>query len=380
MRADSNNGDIATEFKRGVKKMFCRKLSEFISILLVIFVVVIYFVNPASAEEFNKVIRFGGFFTSAGGQSSSQSFDFTRAMLQLTNDEFGYKTSIERYSSLDEVKDALMKGEIDGGLLWSTQLVEMNDAGYEFYPWGTYMVGTKRKASYCLWHKKTDLIKKPEEIKNVVLMSADYSVFNLIQLREYLYVNGIDKPLWSIFSGFTRLPNANSAYIALAMGEADFFWTNDDGDSFLKLINPSVATQIEHRFCTDAVYARASIVLSKKSYTQAQYKEMSDTLDYATKNISKYEGKYPTIKALHSYLKIAKMKFMLASPDELNTEIKLYQKAKKNGWLGEAEFIVKKWKEQPIGQAASIKPDFEYCRITCEKSSEKMQCLDKCME
>lgn len=327
-----------------------------------------------------KEVRFGAYFTSSGGQSSSQAYDFVQALLKLTEEQFGYKTSIERYSSLEDVKDALMKGEIDGGLLWSTQLVEMADAGYEFYPWGTYVIGKKRRASYCLWHRKSDPITKPSEIQDAIYMSSDYSVFNLIQLREYLAQNGIDKPLWSVFKQFKRVPSANSAYLALAMGEADFFWTNDDGDAFLKLLNASVASQLEHRLCTEPIYARAVIALSKKRYSEAQFKEMSENLDYVMNHMTDYEKTYPTLKALNSYLRVAKMKFITAKPNELDTEINLYKKAKKNGWLMETEFIVKKWKEQPSGQPVAIGPDFDFCRLKCDASKEKMACIDSCME
>lgn len=356
------------------------KLLNLISAMFIAGFVFFFFSESCYSAAPVKVIKFGAFFTSAGGQSSSQAYDFVKALLKLTEDEYGYKTSIERYSSLDEVKDALMKGEIDGGLLWSTQLVEMNDNGYEFYPWGTYVIDKKRRASYCLWHRKNDPIKQVSEIKNAIFMSSDYSVFNLIQLREYLYTKGIDKPLFSVFTQFKRVPSANSAYLALAMGEADFFWTNDDGDTFLKLLNAQVASQLDHRFCTEPIYARAVIALSKKKYTEAQFKEMSEALDHVMSNMTSYEKKYPSLKALNSYLRVAKMKFITAKRNELETEFNLYRKAKKNGWLQESEYIVKKWKEQPIGQAVEIRPDFEFCRITCESNKDKMVCIDRCME
>ena len=77
---------------------------------------------------------------------------------------------------------------------------------------------------------------------------------------------------------------------------------------------------------------------------------------------------------------MVKGKIIMADPDEYDVELELIDKAKKNGWLKEAQFIENTMKEAVIGKPVEIKPDYATCSEWCTGAEDEMACLDECME
>lgn len=341
------------------------------------------FILSVSAEANEKIIKFGVFFTSTGGQSSSQSLDFTNTLADAVAAEFGYKIEPKKYSSDADVKQAFLDNEIDAALLWSGHIVEIDKRGGRTFPWVTIEVDKKRTVSQCLWGNNSrsgnaDILS----IGGSNLLAHDNDVLLMVMLREYLFTQGIDIPLWREFKTFTQMKNMNSAFMALAMGSNDYYWVSSD-DTFLKMLNPNLLNQVKPVFCTKPVYARSAVIFNRKTMSDASIKELREAFKKYYTNRKPVEDKYPNVKALYQYLKMAKIKMVLAKEDEFKVENALYEKAIKNGWLEEAKFIQKKWSAAPVGQPVEIKMDFKSCKAVCApkaSAGEREVCIDACMK
>lgn len=335
------------------------------------------------AEKKDKVVVLGAYFTSTGGQSSSQELDFANTLGEAIGNEFGYKFVTRKYPSDADVQKAFLANEIDAALLWSGHVVGIEKKGGHVFSWATIVVDKQRRVAQCLWVKNTGAdVKDISSIVGGTLLAHDYNEVWLIMIREYLFSQGIDKPLWQVFNSFLQVKSMNSAFMALAMGKNDYYWVSRD-DTFLKMLSPNLLQQVKPAFCTEPIYARSAVVFNRNTMAEASLIELRDAFLSYYENRLTVEKKYPKVKALYEYLKLAKIKIIPASENEFKVESVLYEKAKKNGWLDEARFIIEKWDAVPVGQPVEIKLDFKACKELCApkaSAGEREICMEKCMK
>lgn len=356
---------------RSRRGLFC-----FAALALIFLVSTVEQARAGKGDE--KVI--GIYLESIGGRSSSGDFDVLQGVVKAIN-SYGYNLKARKFSSHEEVKNAFIAKQIDAAALWPGHVVEIMASGRKLHPSLTYIHGNKEKVSYCLWHKKGQGGKDISAVNGKKLIIVESSPFVLIQLRDFLASKGVDKPLWRVFGALIYSKSMNSAYMALAAGEADFLWDNSDGDYFMKMLNPNVSAQLTHDFCSETTFARGAIIVIDESRSGAEFCNQFDTdMKTMMKNSKQHADKDPGLKALIQYLKLTKTKIVLAKPDEYETEYKLYLKAKNNGWLDEAKFIYEKMKGAHPGTAVEIKMDYKTCRTMCAGKKNEVKCVSDCMK
>ncbi|MFC1474541.1 hypothetical protein ACFLQK_00715 [bacterium] len=332
----------------------------------------------AAWPEEGPEYRLGIHLESAVGVSSSQGYDYVKALYDVMNEEYGYNMIMERFSSHREVQKALIDDRIDGGFLVPGHIVEIIDSGTEMIPVTTYVIGKKRRSAYCLWEKKTEALKDVSEVGGKTVIIRGLDVLEFLQLREYMFANGTDVPLWDVFDTFTRVSGQNSAFIALAMGKADFYWEYEDAKFYIELVNSTVAAKIAGNLCTDNIYSRESTVMKMKPGKEEELKKFSADLKDFYVNIKKYAKDYTALQAPLSYMRMTKIRLIPARDDEFETELGLFRKAKENGWLEEARYIVKILKDSPLGQPVAVSPNLEYCKKKCDEGNN--DCIVACLQ
>lgn len=353
----------------------------YITMMLVAFVI-ISSVTRCNAEEKNKVFTLGLHFESTTGVSSSQIYDLVNTCMKVVTKDFGFVIKLKKYSSDREVMQAFLDNEIDVGWLHPSEIMNIIEGGGKIYPFGTYMIARRRKTAECLWHNKNNQIKDISDLYGKRLL-VDQSELYFIKLRELLYVNGIDKPLWDVFDMFITHPSSNSAFFAIAMGDADLYLKEDDFKEMLNLINPSLISNVKYGFCTEHEYGRYSLVFNKNTSDSIDIEQFLEVLKNVLGDLGEYAKKEPQLKAVKQYTQMVKMTLIPAEKDEFAAEIRLMKKAKEKGWLREARFIVEKISETDKGNQFKIKPDFATCKKWCAdySSPEKREtCLNACMD
>lgn len=335
---------------------------------------------PAMAQsKVKEEYVFGMHFESNAGMGSAQIFDIANAFFKVAAGEFGYQWSLRKYPSFDETSEAFLKGEIDAAFLWPSDVAQILEGGGAIYPWATFTFAGRRRAAYCLWQRVEDATDSLADIRGKTLLRHDYDYFNIIELRDYLAGNGMDEPLWKTFGSIIIVPSMNSAFMALAMGKADYYWTSDDNDVLLKFIVPGLAGKVKHNFCTDRVFARGIVAFNRKTVAAADREKYSKSLVDAINNFDRYAEKHPALKSVKQYMKAAKMQLAPAGENEYDYELKLYSRAEKNGWLKEAEYVIGKAKAAGPGKAADLAPDYSMCKEFCGGSGNLVRCVDDCM-
>lgn len=325
--------------------------------------------------------QIGLHFESRGGVGSAQTLDFANSIINVAVKDYGYTVKIVNYPSDYAVMEAFVRNRIEGALIWSEMAADTIVRGAEFYPWASFTIGNKPKASACLWQLKSNPIKKPEDIIGKTYLSENYAPMKMVGLREILLSQGIDKPLWKVFKSFTKVPGNNSAFMAVAMGKADFTMEFDDNGYYLKVLSPGVGSKLRHTFCTEAVYSRGTILFNKKKVSRESFAGLSATLkDFLENKYEPYMKSKPEMQSLAAFLKMSTMKFVQATPDTFKAELALYNKAKARKWLDEAEFMNETMEKAPMGQSVEIKPTFVLCKNLCKSAGVKLECVDHCMK
>ena len=293
----------------------------------------------------------------------------------------GREIRLEKFPTVDSVRQAFIRGKIDITILWPEEIIEVTKAGGKIFPWAAYTVDGKRKRAECLWQAKGAALKNISEITGKTLVGGEYelNVFHLISLREYLSQNGMDKPLWHVFKSFTVVPGNNSAFMSVAMGKFDFMWTNEDNKISLKIMNPTVASKLTFKFCTEKKFGRGILVFNKKKLTKAEMDFMRGYLKDADAKMAAHAKTDTAMQQVRTYIKMAKAKIVPANDDENAGERELFKKARANGWLTEAEFIYAKLAKATPGEPVVVKPDYTFCKKACPTKKDKEKCIVKCL-
>jgi hypothetical protein len=333
--------------------------------------------GPASANKKEYVFGMPN-LSAMWGMSATQNYDVWNAVFKHANDESGDSWSMKQFSSVDEVVDAFCTGKVAATAVFPGIAVELIDHCGKIAPWVTFVVGKRRKTSYCFFYPKTNVVKDFSEIRSKTII-VGYEPLDLIRLREFLYTNGIDEPLWKVFKAFIKVPNVNSTLMAAAMGKADLMFNDEDSELEMKIMNPAIAAKMAHSFCTEPVYARAIIAINPRSMPPDEIERYRGVAKRFIAKMGEYAKTDPGIQQLRQIMNMVKAKFIPADAGELDIEANLYLKAKKNGWLEEAKFIQETMNKAPLGTPVEIRPTYNMCNKACKSVKDKMKCIDGCM-
>lgn len=348
-----------------MKKLFC------VAIMLAIFA------TCSNAQEKKNQLRFGMHFESGGGISSSSLYDFVNKTLAQMSSNMGVNIKILKYSSNIETVESLIKGESNATFMWPQFINYTQNNQKDIVPIATYTVGKKRKAAYCLWHSKNIMINSIGDLKGKSLILDYFTHLDLGEIRLMLEEHTVNAPLWETFSSFVYAPNQNSAYMAVAMGDADVFWAKSDSEYYIKMINPSVAAQLTKSFCTEEKYARGTIVINRKEFSDEEFEEVKNSTLAFFKNMKKASKSDGTLAAINRYLEMSKIEVIPADRNEFDVEYKEFETIKKRGWLSEVDYISSVMADKPNGKPIHIKPDIDYCKKKC---GEDYKCIVACTE
>lgn len=348
-----------------------------ISILLITGII-----SGANAQDKGKMPRYsiGFHFQSTASKSAGNFYDLVMMVANIAEEQVGYSFSLKKYSSDKEVMEALLANELDSGMIFPSQIAEIKARGGDVMPWATYVVNKERRAASCLWFNKDNNFKNINDIMGKTYLTSTPDPYSLALLRDYLAKNGIDKPLWKVFSKFIQASNQNSSFMALASGDGDFIWGNKDNEYLLQLLVPGVVEKIKYNFCTENKFARGMLVVNKKTVPPADLEKAKELAVYFTKNLAEISKANPDIMAMFQYTKMVKLQLIPAIDKEADYDIDFYNRVKKKGYYEEAEFIISKLQEAPMGTPVEIKPDFKMCKDSCAQDKDTMACVEACME
>lgn len=334
----------------------------------------------AAQDGKNMKIRFGIHITSSAGQSSAQWLDITKGIMNIFKENYGLEVVMKTFPSFEEVEEALIKNEIDGADLWPGEFGALTEKGASIHPWATFQIKKTEKTSLCLWQRKNEKTLNVNDVFGKRLIGLSYTFDLLLFLRDYLYRNGVDKPLWNVFRSFTHVSGTNSAYMSVVASDVDYFWYPSDDKTILKLVSPNVAKLVSYSLCSESVYARYAIVMNKKTLSKAELRKLDEVLVKFLKDFNEFSKTNMDIKSMRQYMSLAQMRLVPAKPDEFDYEMKLFENARKRGWIEEADFIIQQMEKAPKGKTMEITPDYDYCRKTCLAGKTQMACIEKCME
>lgn len=345
--------------------------------LIIIILSFLVIATCASAQQKKNQLRFGMHFESGGGISSSSLYDFVNKTLAQLAATMGTDIKIFKYASNSETIESLLNGETNSTFMWPQFAHYIQGAEKDIEPVATYTVLKKRKASYCMWHSNKRTVTSFKDLQGGSLILDYFTPLDLGEIRLFLTENGVDMPLWKVFPSFVGAPSQNSAFIAVAMGDADFFWAKSDGEYYLKMINPGVASQLTKSLCTEEKYARGTIVINKKGLSEEDFNIIKkSTLDFF-KNMKKLGKTDGTITAITKYMEMAKIEVIPANKNEFEVEFREYELIKKKGWLNELEYIASVMNNHPDGKPVQVKPDMDYCKKKC---GDDYKCIVSCTE
>lgn len=348
-----------------MKKIIC------ITVILAVFAVC------AHGQQKKNQLRFGMHFESGGGISASSLYDFVNKTLAQMSSNMGVNIKILKYGSNEETINSVIKGESNSTFMWPQFIHYLEGENKNIIPIATYTVAKKRKAAYCLWHTKKVTVNSIDDIKGKTLILDYYTPLDLGEMKLVFLEKQLDAPLWQVFSAFVNAPSQNSAFIALAMGDADYFWAKSDSEYYLKMINPSVATQLTKSFCTEEKYSRGTIVINRKEFSDQEFESVKKSTLQFFKGMKKTAKTDGTLAAITRYMEMAKIEVIPADANEFEVEQKEFAMIRKKGWLNEVEFISRMMADKPTGKPIQIKPDIEYCKKKC---GEDYKCIVACSE
>lgn len=349
-----------------------------VSVLVILILSAAIGAQSQESAKTTKKIRLGAHFYTMAGLGAAQVLELGENGLREAFSRVGYNLEIKKYSSNEEVYDALMNGEIDGGLMWPTHAARAIATGHEVLPIMTYSLGNKRNRSYCLWSLNE---KQPKEISEILgsrFVTDWYNDSDLILLRTKLFEEGIDKPLWKVFSTFMGAASQNAAHMAVAFEEADFYWDTPDAEITLSILSPAILKKVSFSHCTEPVLSRGSVFILKSSMPADDYKKFKALLNKDYMELSQIAKDNPAYKAFDYYIKKSDLKLIIPNDDEFDAEADLYKKGMEKGWLEEVNYIVKVMDATPTGDAVSIQPSEEECQKICENRDNKKKCVSSC--
>lgn len=334
------------------------------------------------AQESKKPRRYsiGFHFQSTASKSASNFYDLVSVVTEVAEQQVGYSFTLKKYASDEEVMEALLANEVDAGMIFPSHIAEIKERGGDVMPWLTYVVNKQRRASYCVWTRKDSDIKNLKDIIGKEYLTSTLDPYSLATFRDYLADNGIDKPLWKVFSKFMQTSNLNSSFMALASGDADVIWGNKDNETLLQLLVPGVIEKIKNDFCTDALFARGMLVINRKTVPPADIQKAKELGEYFTKNIATLSQEHQEVMAMYQYTKLVKLLLIPAIEKEVDYDIETYKRLKKKGYYDEAKYIIANLEKAPLGTAVEIKADFKMCKELCGTDKDPMACVEKCLE
>jgi ABC-type phosphate/phosphonate transport system substrate-binding protein len=361
------------------KRSIANLLTVFLCLILIAFV---SYSKTRSAQE-KRVLRYGDHMSASSGKSATANYDSMSITFKIINNESpDYQIVPQYFPTHVEVNEAFAKNKIDIAMRWPDQAQDIMDRGGDLYLLATIENKEKEKYSACLWKRKGDPRNNISDIIGSTLVRQEgIEIYYFCGLRQLLFENGIDKPLWRVFKSFVIVPNQNSAFMALAMGKADFYWT---GNYNLKTNFPEVADKVEPAFCTEPIYGLRTLVVNKKTVSESDYKKLRDNVsEFITAMKSgKYDKKYPEVRMMRMAQKTSGSKVVLVDQDEFKTDFELYKKAKNNTWREEMVYIKSIMDNTPMGQVVEIEPSFTLCKKFCKGKTKKAlsACVDACMK
>jgi ABC-type phosphate/phosphonate transport system substrate-binding protein len=331
-----------------------------------------------SAETRKREYVLGAHFSSSYGISATQQYDMANTIIKITAGE-GFPTRIEKYSSSEELVKAFIGKRIDGAYVGPNEVAEIIDGGGRIHPWVSYTVNNKNKSALCFFYRKGSAINNITDLQGLNIVQDTFGVVTLIRMREYLAGRGIDRPLWQVFSSFTRAPNQNSSYMAVAMGKGDVTWDYQESVYNMRIMNPAVEAKMDRNFCTEALVSHDGIILNEKTLSPQELGALDERLKIFLPTFGEYAKGRPEIEQLLTYWKMTKKKIIPASPDEYASDLELYKKAKANIWQKEARYIFDIMEKAAPGTPVKIKPTYSMCKDTCQSGKDKVKCIDACM-
>lgn len=356
------------------------RLSIFRGVFIITMVAaaVVYAPQGAMAKEVLKHYVIGIHFASVGGQSSSSLFDLVKMIVDSSAEETGYDLELKKFPSHEAVAEAWLKNEIDGGLLHVGSAVWLVNNGGKIIPWTTFTVDKKDRSQTCFWHRKDMPIESATDLMGKSLIYAPSGELGLITIRQRLLELGVDEPLWKVFGGFVVAPSGNSTMMALAMKEGDLLWNDSDHKYYIKLIASNLSGQLSYDLCSDYVYSRGFIGINPNTVKKEDIAVAMELAEKYVKNVEMIVKEHPELQAMYNYAKLAKMKIVMAKPDEYEYELKLYKKGRDKGWVREAQLINEQLKNARPGEKVVVKPDMNYCKGICAKGDS--DCVLSCLE
>jgi hypothetical protein len=353
-----------------------RKLpfSAIVAVLALVITFALQMTNAAAKKEFS----FGAEFGNGAGMSASQELESTEVLFNTLSDNYDMNIRMKKYSSYDDIVLDAVKGKVDMFMMFDKPIVFDNWNKLKVWPLFTIAVNGSARSTPCFWVLKGGGIKAPGDLtgKNLVVWGVNPWFF--IKIRDLLYRNGIDVPLWMVFDKITRVSNKNSAYIAVAMGNADVVFGYDYEKSIMKLLNAQVVKKLDKCLCSGKDHGNVVIVMNRRTTTEADYKNFQSVIKDFISREDEFVKKYPQLQTVYKLKTMAKAEFIPADGTELNEDLALYRKSLKNGWMTEANYIYSIMAQTPKGQSTKVVGDYNICKTIC--SGKKFECVDNCMK
>lgn len=345
---------------------------------ILIAVIAIIASTAYSSEKEKTEFIYGAHFSSYSGVGSSNVYNYTQKILKQVSEIYPLTFKVKKMTSENDITQAFLSNTIDIGPLFPYQVAEIIKNGGDVYPLITYSIKKKRHMAYCFFSARNNSVKSVEDLQDKKLIRQMFNPFSYIQIRDFLYDNGIDKPLWEVFSTFTTVPNNNSAMMVLASGIGDVYWSSKEITIPTKYTEQAfILDKIEPGICTDEVYGHIQVAVNKGTVSESEYMTLRRYLKEILTNIDSYSDKDMTLKSGMSLMKLEQAEIVPADRTLFEKEVALRMKAEKNNWWTEAEFIVEKLQEAGMGKEVEIKPDFDFCKKTCPAGDT--QCIFDCM-
>lgn len=334
-------------------------------------------VSSAMASE-KKEFVIGINFPSSMGVSSSQMYDMANGVIHVINDGLSVKCRLERFESMDAMTAAFERGTIDGEASINEQVVESMDRGVVVKPWATLAFEGKTRQSFCLWYAKERPLRSVSEIVGKTIADSNFTPLYLARIRSYLVDHGIDQPLWKTFDSFVVVPGLNSAFMALAMGKVDVMWNIDSNRVTMKLMSPATMAKLAYGFCDAGDSMPASVVFNK-NVSAAAFAELKRKMANFKEDMIRLSKTDSSVLQMRQYLMMTRSQMEPADANGYAADLKLYRKAKANGWMDEARFIMEMIDKTPPGKPVHVSTNYKYCRKRCLGKPNTAKCMDGCM-
>lgn len=331
------------------------KFSRALFVFLIPMLLIAASAPSQAAAPAKKEYVFGMHFGNLGF-GAAQILDLAEKAMAIVEKDTGTSWTLKKYPSAESALDAFMKGESHATFFWPNNIDVFIKSKVKYYPWAGYTTANQEKAGECIWHAKGMKINSAKDLVGKSLVQSYYSPIVTLKLREYLADNGVDQPLWNVFSSFMLVNNTITGFMAVSMGKVDVTWRPDEYKYFWKMINPTLGSRLTASLCTKPIYERGMLVLNADKVSPKEFKFYSDSLKQLLIDLPEMAKKDPANRSAVQMLQQAKMQLVAIEPPAFKAETALYEKAKKKGWLKEAEYINKVMSAAEPGKPVVIKP------------------------